>query len=289
MTPSLAHPPAVLITGASSGIGEGCLRALDRRGFRVFAGVRRPEDGERLRQAGSGRVAPLLVDVTDPGLISAARQTIARAVGAAGLAGLVNSAGIAVHGPLEFVPLESLRRQLEVNVTGQVAVLQQMLPLVRAARGRIVNISSVSGLAAAPLFGPYAASKHALEAITDSLRVELRRWGIAVSLVEPGCVDTPIWGKSRSAWDDLARRLPPEAEALYAADIRAVCRATDAMAASAIPVERVVRAVVHALTARRPKTRYPVGLNAHLIARLWGLMSDRLHDRLMRRALGLGR
>lgn len=285
--PNDSNAPAVLITGASTGIGEACVLELDRRGFHVFAGVRDEAAGQRLQKKASPCLVPVHIDVTDGASIAAAAERIGEAVGPSGLAGLVNNAGVAVGGPMEMVPLDLLRRQLEVNVIGQVAVIQAVLPLVRTARGRIVNMSSVSGIVAAPFLGPYCASKHALEAISDSLRVELRRWGIRVSLVEPGSVNTPIWEKSRASAEELLHKMPPTAESLYGEDFDAARKATEEMARQAMPVDRVVRAVVHALTARRPKTRYPVGTDTRLVAAVWHLFSDRLHDWFMRRALGL--
>jgi len=279
--------PTVLITGSSTGIGEACALELDRRNFRVFAGVRSDADGQRLQQKASPRLTPVRIDVTDPETIAAAAETIRAAVGDSGLSGLVNNAGIVVSGPLELVPIDRLRSQLEVNVIGQVAVTQAVLPLLRAGRGRIVNMSSISGLIAAPYLGPYAASKFALEAITDCLRVELRAWGIRVSVVEPGNVKTPIWGKARASAEELTKKMPPEAEALYGADIAAMHQATARMAETGMPVDRVVRAVVHALTARRPKTRYPVGTQTHLAAIFWRFLADWTRDWIMRRELGL--
>lgn len=253
----------------------------------MFAGVRSEAAGQRLQQQASARLTPVHIDVTDAASIAAAAEQIGKAVGPSGLAGLVNNAGFAVGGPMEMVPLDLLRKQFEVNVIGQVAVIQAMLPLVRAARGRIVNMSSVSGIVAAPFFGPYSASKYALEAISDSLRVELRRWGIRVSLVEPGSVDTPIWEKSHASAEELLRQMPPAAESLYGEDFDAARKATGEMARHAMPVERVVQAVVHALTARRPKTRYPVGTSTRIVVAVWHLLSDRVHDWFMRRELGL--
>src|SRR5688500_9161604 len=183
---------AVVITGASTGIGRACAIDLDGRGFRVFAGVRKDEDGERLRSERPS-IEPLRIDVTDAGEIAAARDRVGEEVGERGLAGLVNNAGIAVPGPLEHLPLDEIRRQLEVNVLGQIAVTQAFLPLLRTARGRIVNIGSIGGRVALPLLGPYAGSKHAMEGISDSLRRELRPWGIEVSLVRPGPIATEIW------------------------------------------------------------------------------------------------
>jgi NAD(P)-dependent dehydrogenase (short-subunit alcohol dehydrogenase family) len=281
--------PAVLITGASTGIGEACAMELDRRGWRVFAGVRSPADGERLQAQGSSRLVAVRIDVTDGPTIAAAAQTVGKAVGPAGLAGLVNNAGIVVAGPLEILPLEEIRRQLEVNVVGQIAVTQAFLPLLRKAQGRVVNIGSLNGRIAAPYLGPYAASKHALEALSDALRVELRSWGIRVALVEPGAIATPIWEKSLAAAEKLAEATSPEALALYKADLDAMRQTTRNIAGAARPVRGVVRAVVHALTARRPKTRYPVGLQTRLLLRLHKWLPDRLWDWIIRRAMGLGK
>ncbi len=174
----------VLITGASTGIGEACALWLQDRGYRVFAGVRKSTDAEALQQKSKGHLTPVLLDVADEASIREAVQFVLTQEPK--LEGLVNNAGIAVAGPLEFVPLQELRRVLEVNVVGQVAVTQAFLPLLREARGRVVLMSSISGRVAAPLMGPYAASKFALEAIGDALRRELAPWGIEVSIIEPG-------------------------------------------------------------------------------------------------------
>ncbi len=224
--------PAILITGASTGIGAACAADLARRGFRVFAGVRKDTDGERLKDQ-SADIVPLLLDVTDSAQIAAAADTVGRTVGDACLAGLVNNAGIVVAGPLEILPLDELRRQLEVNVVGQVAVLQAMLPLLRKARGRIVNISSVNGRFAPPYMAPYSASKHALEAINNALRLELRAWGIHVSIIEPGATATPIWDKSLAAANALTEQIREEHIQLYKNDLDAMARATEELARTA--------------------------------------------------------
>ncbi len=284
-----------MVTGSSTGIGAACALELHRLGFRVFAGVRRESDGQRLVEQASSRIVPVLLDVTDPQSISQAAVRIQEEVGAAGLAGLVNNAGITVAFALEFLPIDELRRQFEVNVFGALAVTQAMLPMLKAGRGRIVNISSVSGLVAAPYVGPYAASKFALEALSDSLRVELRHFGIRVAVVEPGDVDTPIWQKSREASDRLRDRLAEvtaddvaeAARAAYAQDITAMREATGKSAANAMPPSRVVRAVVHALTARRPRTRYPVGAKTWAVSLLFRILPDRLRDRIVRSSLGM--
>jgi NAD(P)-dependent dehydrogenase (short-subunit alcohol dehydrogenase family) len=274
---------AMVITGASTGIGAACALHLDQLGFRVFAGVRKPVDGETLRQQASDRLTPILIDVTDAASIAAAVDTVALAVGEAGLAGLVNNAGIALVGPLEFLPIAELRRQLEVNVIGQIAVIQAFLPLLRQGRGRIVNMGSISGRVAMPFIGPYAASKFALEALTDSLRVELRPWGIEVSIVEPGPIATPIWEKSLALADALVRDLPQRGHDLYGSAIATAREAEINYGKTGIPPDKVAQTVAHALTARRPKTRYLVGRGLWLAVLFTKFIPDRLRDWLITR------
>lgn len=271
---------AVVITGASTGIGAACALDLDRRGFQVFAGVRRVEDGDRLRQRSSARLAPLRLDVTDPASIRLATEVVQSRVGQSGLAGLINNAGIAVAGPLEAVPIPDLRRQLDVNVIGPVAVTQAFLPLLRQGRGRIINIGSIAGRATMPLMGPYSASKYALEAITDALRLELLPWGIHVSIIEPGAIATPIWEKSNQDAAAL-EAASPEMARLYAGAVAAVKKVVAEAARRAIPPDAVVDAVVQALTASRPKTRYVVGWDAKVRAVMVKWLPDRLADKLL--------
>ncbi|MBN1589683.1 MAG: SDR family oxidoreductase [Pirellulales bacterium] len=288
-TPCNGSGRAVLVTGASTGIGAACALALDRLGWRVFAGIRDDEAGRRLAERASSRFVPLWIDVTDSAQIDAAAEQIAETLGDNGLDGLVNNAGIGVLGPLEAVPIDDLRRQLEVNVLGQIAVTQAMLPLLRRSAGRIVMMGSVSGRVASPYMGPYAASKFALEAVTDALRVELRRWKIAVSIIEPGSVVTPIWDKAKTSARRLADTLSPEMMRFYGEEIETFEQVADEFATAAMPVDRVVDAVVHALTARRPRTRYPLGLSARLSIRLLPLVPDRIRDWIVCRAIGLRR
>lgn len=278
---------AVLVTGSSTGIGQACARYLDKLQFRVFAGVRRDADGEALRQKASDRLTPIHIDVTDGATIAAARAAVESAVGEAGLAGLVNNAGIVVPGPLEILPLEELRKQLEVNVVGQLAVTQAFLPLLRRGGGRVVQMGSISGRIATPFVGAYSVSKFALEAMTDALRMELLPWGIEVSIVEPGSIATPIWGKSREYSGEIARRIPLEKRNLYR-------RAYDAMRAAAaktgeagIPAIEVAKAVADALTAPKPRTRYLVGKDAKMRALLAQFIPDRMRDRIIIKHLGL--
>ena len=188
---------------------------------------------------------------------------------------------------LEFLPLDALRLQLEVNVVGQIAVTQAFLPSLRKARGRIVNIGSLSGLISGPFSGAYSASKFALEALTDSLRLELRPWKIHVSIVEPGYIQTPIVNKSLAAAEALRAQLPAEALHLYGPSLRAVREATEREAAKAAPTEVVVKAVVHALAARRPRTRYAVGAHSGFQIRLGRALPDRWRDALIARHMGL--
>jgi NAD(P)-dependent dehydrogenase (short-subunit alcohol dehydrogenase family) len=273
----------VVVTGASTGIGEATARQLARQGFRVFAGVRREEDGERLRAAGDG-LEPVLLDVTDAGAIERAAAHVREAAGP-GLAGLVNNAGVAITGPLEFLPVDELRTQLEINLVAQVAVTQAFLPALRVARGRIVNVSSIGGRIALPLAGPYAASKFGLEAVSDSLRRELRPSGVKVAVVEPGGVRTPIWDKGTAAADRVLSSMPAEAEQRYGDLARTIRAETERIAREGMAPDDVADVVVHALTARRPRTRYLVGRDAKLRARAAKVLPDHVMDRLIARTL----
>jgi NAD(P)-dependent dehydrogenase (short-subunit alcohol dehydrogenase family) len=274
----------VVITGASSGIGEACAIHLAGLGFNVFAGVRKDADAQRI--AGP-RIEPLIIDVADDASVAAAAEQVRGAVAGAGLAGLVNNAGIAVAGPLEFMPLGEFQRQLEVNVTGVLRSTQAMLPLIRqGGRGRIVNISSIGGRVAAPMVGPYAASKFAVEGLSDSLRRELRPWGIHVALIEPGAVATPIWDKSIAAGDQIRAESPPEAERLYGEVIEAIRKQAQKNAVNGVPPKEVAEAVAHALTADKPKTRYLVGRDAKMRGPMAKLMPDRMMDAAIARVLG---
>jgi NAD(P)-dependent dehydrogenase (short-subunit alcohol dehydrogenase family) len=266
----------VIVTGASSGIGEATARHLRSLGFEVLAGVRREEDAERLRGDG---VRPLMLDVTDGDSVERARGE----VGDGEIAGLVNNAGVAVAGPIEFIPVEELR---EVNVIGQVAVTQAFLPGLRRGGGRIVNVSSIGGRVALPMAGPYAASKFALEAISDSLRRELAGQGVEVVVVEPGGIKTPIWEKGGARADALRERMPAEAERLYGRIIDGVRSETRKIATDrGLPPTAVAEVVGEALTAKRPRTRYLVGRDAKVRAALARVVPDRVLDRLIARAL----
>ena len=284
--PESTNRGAVLISGASTGIGRACAEHLDSLGFTVFAGVRQHSDADSLRSSGSGRTQPLMLDVTDSKSIASAMRTVDDAC-PAGLAGLVNNAGISVGGPLEFVAIEEWRRQLEVNFIGQVAVTQAALPALRRARGRIVNMTSIGGRLATPFLGPYNASKFALEAVTDALRLELRQFGIGVTAVEPGAVATPIWEKGRASLGEATANMPAEALELYSAGMAAIPKFIALGERSGVPPLEVARAVEHALTASRPKPRYVVGRDAKARLFLTRLLPTRVMDRLVGRAAGL--
>jgi len=266
---------SVLITGASSGIGRTCALHMDRLGWRVFAGVRRQQDGDSLRADASPRLLPVVLDVTRPQQIRHAVEVVERIVGAAGLTGLVNNAGIAYGGPIEFLDLERIRQAFDVNFFGIIAVTQAFIPLLRTAGGRLVNVSSISGLIAAPFLSPYTTSKFALEALSDALRVELSPWQIRVVVVEPGAVRTPIWDKSARLAESVVASLPSRGVALYHEALETF---QAGLVPHGIPVEAVARAVARALTSPRPATRYRTGLDGFLVGILRSL-PDSLRDR----------
>ena len=271
--------PTVLVTGASTGIGEAAALHLAELGFDSVAAVRSTDDAERLATSGLRTVR---LDVRDADSIAAAQTEL----GDGPLAGLVNNAGIAVAGPLEFLPLDELRRQLEINLVGQVAVTQAFLPALRAARGRIVNVSSIGGRVALPLVGAYNASKFALEGVSDSLRRELYSHGVDVVVIEPGGVKTPIWRKGNELADQLMAGMPPDAERVYGALIRALRRETSKIAEeTGIEPREVAEVIGTALTAKRPRTRYLVGRDAKLRWAAARVLPDRVMDRIVARAM----
>ena len=268
----------VVITGASTGIGRATALRLAAAGFEVLAGVRREADGEALvGDAATGMIVPVVVDVTDRAQIAALGERMAGKP----LAGLVNNAGITVNGPLEFVGLDELRHQLEVNFVGQVAVTQALLEPLRTARGRIVNVSSIGGRFASPFIGPYVASKFAMEGMSDSLRRELRPFGIDVAVIEPGSIATEMWDKGQREGAALVAGMSPRARELYGKRLGAGLKIADRTARHAIPPDRAAKAIEHALTASRPRTRYVVGADARIQLLLQRVLPDRWLDRLL--------
>ncbi len=282
-----AKPDGVIVTGASTGIGAACALHLDQLGLRVFAGVRKPEDGEALTRRAGARIQVIQLDVTDTASIDAAVRQVAAAVSEAGLAGLVNNAGIGITGPVEAVPLSEWRRQFDVNFFGALAMTQACLPWLRRGRGRVINISSIAGRAGMPYMSPYAASKHALEAISDALRIELQPFGIHVAVIEPGAIATPIWEKSKQEADAQHSGWSQEFQRLYGEGFMKVKDAAMKAGERGAPAHLVAAAVAHALTAARPKTRYLVGRDANVRALLTAWLPDRLQDRLLTWAIKL--
>ncbi|HUA75005.1 MAG TPA: SDR family oxidoreductase [Solirubrobacteraceae bacterium] len=285
-----------LITGASSGIGEATALRLARAGWTVLAGVRQTSAGERLlAQLGDGargRLEPLMLDVTDAGQIAQAAERVRALTGDGGggagagrLDALVNNAGLGISGPLELIPMEEVRRHVEVNLLAQIAVTKALLPALRAARGRVVFVSSVGGRVTMAFTGPYSAAKHGLEAIGDVLRVELHSSGIKVALVEPGSVATPIWGKSL-AGEQQTVKVPPELQEQYGHVPAAMEKNIRNTEKRGVPPERVAQAIETALTSRRPKSRYVVGTDAHAMILVRRLLPDALFDRFSKRAMG---
>lgn len=277
----------ILISGSSTGIGRETALRLAGAGYRVFAGVRREADGEALRRAGGQRLTPVLLDVSDRSSIERAVKSIEAQLDRGALRGLVNNAGIAVFGPLEFVAPEDLRHPFEVNVFGTTALTQAALPLLRKAKGRLINVSSGSGRVSAPLMGPYSASKYALEALSDALRAELRGSGIDVVLIEPGGTRTPLIDKEQAQICETIAKLTPRGRELYGA-VMGRFRATHAkMGAQTASPGKVAAVIQRALEARRPKTRYAVGADMQAIRLARWLLPDRALDALFARTFGL--
>lgn len=279
-------PGAVLVTGASTGIGRACALHLDQLGYQVFAGVRKEEDGAALQRSASGKLRWLYLDIIDEESVRQAQSLIETQAGEQGLAGLVNNAGVAVASPLEFIPLAEFRRQIEINVVGQLQVTQASLPMLRKGNGRLVFIGSVSGRVTTPMLGPYSASKFAVNALADALHRELMPWGIHVAVVEPGRIATPIWDKSIRSAQELRSHLPRGAEQYYGATMDILEKRT-ASKNGGTPVEEVAQAVAHALGAARPKRRYLIGRDARFGALLARFVPVHILDQLIVAQRGL--
>jgi NAD(P)-dependent dehydrogenase (short-subunit alcohol dehydrogenase family) len=274
---------AVLVSGASTGIGHAISMHLAHNGYTVYAGVRKEGDRERL-EAEHARIRPVILDVTVPADVTRAVQTVREAGDT--LAGLVNNAGIAVAGPLEFLPLDALRLQFEVNTIAPIAMAQAALPLLRESRGRIVNIGSIAGRLSAPFVGPYSASKAAIASLTDALRQELARFGIAVSLLEFASVKTPIWEKGRRGRDALIASMPPQAMSLYGALAEAVIAQTSVEEREGMDPQVIAATVLAALRAPKPRERYVIGRKARIQA-IAAILPPSTRDRLVKRVMKL--
>lgn len=278
---------SAFITGASSGIGRATALRMAQSGWRVFAGVRKPEDGASLRSESSAHITPVIMDVTDPSGIAAAADEVDAQLEGRGLDGLANVAGVGIARPLEYVALEELKEIFEINVFGQIAVTQAFLPAIRRSRGRIVNITSVGAHIGIPFGGPLNASKGAFALLSDCLRLELRPFGIRVCNVEPGAIKTPAVEKTLGNVEAVIRKLPPLGAEEYGAMLREFTRRAYKREMAGNAPESVAKAVHHALTARRPRTRYRVGTDARVLATLPEILPARLLDLLLMKMMGL--
>ena len=278
-----------LVTGAFSGIGKATASLLRARGFIVFAGLLDEAQHRALASEGdeTGRIIPLVLDITDEASIAAARARVEERTGGAGLDALVNNAGIALAGPIEFLPLALIRRQLEVNLIGHIAVTQAFASMIRKRKGRIINIGSVSCRVSNLFLSPYAMSKHALKAWNDSLRMELRRWGIGVSLIEPGNVSTSIWTAAFAEIDRLAASMPPEGTRLYGQMISTMKASMAGRLSKTLAPEDVAAKVLAAIESRRPRAFYPVGMDRRVKVALAMILRPHAYDRFIWKYLGL--
>ena len=277
----ITNEPPIVITGASTGIGKATALHLDHLGFRVFAGVRKEADGQALIKEASDRLTPILLDVTDANAIANAVSTVTEAT-AGKLFGLVNNAGLSLNGPLELLPVSEMKKLMDVNVLGLLAVTKAFIPLLRKHKGRLVNISSGHGLLAIPDKSVYAASKFAVQAVSDSLRVELRPFGVSVSYLVVGKVDTAVLGKIVADRDKMIEAAPPEVVQLYAPLFEFFDKEVKSLLG--IPPGEVARVIAQALTTKRPKARYLIGPGAKKMKNL-ARLPVRLRDRLMYQAL----
>ena len=279
---------AVVVTGASTGIGRATALHLDEQGFRVFAGVRKQADADSLSEASSERLTPITIDVAEQPSIDAAREEVEAAVGGSGLAGLVNNAGIPGAGPVEHLPVDEFKKVIDVNLVGQYAVTQAFLPLLRRGDGTIVFITSIGGRVASPFFAPYNAAKFGLEGMADSLRRELKPWkGMNVVVVEPGSIATPIWKKGGENFKAASKLMGPEAERLYGPQMDKLRSATESTEARGLEPIEVARVIEKAIRDDNPKARYLIGRDAKIMARAQSLVGAKNFDRLMRRVMHL--
>jgi NAD(P)-dependent dehydrogenase (short-subunit alcohol dehydrogenase family) len=278
---------AVVVTGASTGIGRATALFLDEKGYRVFAGVRKQADAKSLAEEASDRLTPITIDVTKDRSINAAKQKVQRAAGKDGLVGLVNNAGIGRGGPIEVMPIDDFRINLEVNVVGQVAVTQAFLPLIRKGSGTVVFIASIGGRIASPFLSPYAASKFAIEAVGEALRRELKPWDIDVAVIEPGSISTEIWNKASETAEDRVGKMSPSARRLYGKQMARYGEVIEETAKRGIPPSKVAKVIHKAIRSDKPKHRYLVGTDAKIAARLNGALPDRTFDRMLHRQLKL--
>ena len=276
--------PKALITGTSTGIGEACVARLADLGWTVYAGVRRPEDADRLKADHVGDVRPVILDVSKPEDITRVVEEISRESGDRGLQALVNNAGVGVGGPVEYVTEADWRWVFDVNFFGVIGLTRTAIPLLRSGHGRIVHIGSVGGRLSSPGLAPYSASKHAIEALAEAQRHEFARSGtpIKVALIEPGEVKTAIWDKAAATADEIERSLDDIGRKRYQWLLDESRGFIAEGREKGVPASKVAEAVEHALTARRPKARYLVGPDAKLAGHIVTRLPDRLRDAFVR-------
>lgn len=272
------------MTGAARGIGRATVLRLAAAGWEVIAGVRSEADGDELLKESPGPAKTVPLDITDPAQIARLDEALPERLDA-----VVNNAGVVVGGPIEAVPPDELRRQLEVNVVGQAAVTQAVLPRLRTSRGRIVFVSSLSGVVATPLMGAYNASKFALEGMADSLRMELAPWGIRVVIVQPAQTDTDLWRQADTDLDNAVETLSPHHRQLYAKHIEGFRRSIPRSQRMASPADGVAATIEKALTAPRPRARYVVGAGPRVQALIAKLTPTPVLDRMLRAGTGVPR
>ena len=282
MTASTEIQEIAIITGASTGIGAATARELARRGFHVLAGVRRDRDADAIRGPG---IEPLMIDITNPDHIRALATRVHGDPQGRAVRALVNNAGVALNVPVEAFAIDEWRRLFEVNLFGHIAVIQTLLPALIRSKGRVVNISSVGGKTAMATYGPYAGTKFALEAVSDSLRREIAPFGVQVVVVEPGAVRTGLAGRAIATAHELASTMTPEQSQRYGGLVQAITAQAASFTESGLPAEAVAKVIAKAVTARKPRTRYTVGRDAALLTLLACILPDRILDRVLAAAL----
>ncbi len=268
----------ILVTGASSGIGWATSLELAEKGWLVFSAVRKEEDAKKLRDASSNQVIPILMDIVDYESVKRGAAEIEKMLEGDGLDALFNNAGISVQGPIEIIPIEMFEQQIRVNVFGHLFVTQTFLPLIRRSQGRIIFTSSESGRVTLPLMAPYSASKFALEAMANALRIELRRWKIKVSLMELQTIKTPMWEKIDTTTEKLIAGIPQASRELYQNELRTLSVFPKWQAEMGISMNKAVRAIIRALNARNPKARYLVGWEARFLVYSYTLWPTAMMD-----------
>ena len=267
---------SVLVTGASRGIGNSIATYLAAKGWDVFAGVRSEKDAAKAKAA-SPRIMPVILDITNSDHFAALDDLLPERLDA-----VVNNAAVSVAGPMEAVTPSELRRQLEINVVGQLAVTQALLPRLRRSHGRVVFISSLNGRVCIPMLGAYCASKFALEAVADALRMELKSWDIPVVVVEPAQTKTDMWQNIPTAVEEMAAAMPAEMRQLYERHLPGLGKVIAMSQKTAVPPAKVAEVVEEALTARRPRTRYVVGVGPKLLLTFATILPAPVRDRLLR-------